>query len=217
MRGTDMEKKNKVNVRILGSDYSFLTNTNDTAKIEDTIHYLEFALNETKKNNPYISNYMALILTCLNLSEEVLEGQKAFFNLQKKETADANPPQKKRSESVPYTATSATSSTMQETPPAEEHTSSSDETQTPPVLSPMEVAANAASAEAQKIEQCQEEIRRVTEELNRANAIIAGYKTRLSEVRTDNEKMKNEYELMEERLLESQIELVKLRKRLIDE
>ncbi len=143
-----MEKKNKVNVRILGSDYSFLTNTNDTAKIEDTIHYLEFALNETKKNNPYISNYMALILTCLNLSEEVLEGQKAFFNLQK-ETADANPPQKKRSESVPYTATSATSSTMQETPPAEEHTSSSDETQPPPVLSPMEVAANAASAEAQ--------------------------------------------------------------------
>lgn len=205
-----MDKKNKVSVKILGSDYSFLTNTSDTAKIEDTIHYLEFTLNETKKKNPYISNYLALILTCLNLSEEVLEGQKAFFNLQKKEPAAAKEPQEQAPEPIPLT--------IDAQPQAEAEVDIAPaKAPEPAALSPLEVSANAASLDAQKIEQCQEEIRRVTEELNRSNAIIAGYKTRLSEVRTDNEKMKNEYELMEERLLESQIELVKLRKRLIDE
>ena len=79
-----MNKKNKVSVKILGSDYSFLTNTNDTIKIEDTVKYLEYILTETKKKNPYISNYVTLILTCMNLSEETLETQKAFLTMQKK-------------------------------------------------------------------------------------------------------------------------------------
>ncbi len=203
-----MEKKNKVSIKILGSDYSFLTNTSDTAKIEDTIHYLEFTLNETKKKNPYISNYLALILTCLNLSEEVLEGQKAFFNLQKKETEEVKKSEEPAPEPDVLTA-------VLQTEPAP--TLSPAQFEPPAAAASVDTSVNTMNPDAQKIEQCQEEIRRVTEELNRSNAIIAGYKTRLSEVRTDNEKMKSEYELMEERLLESQIELVKLRKRLIDE
>jgi len=177
-----MNKKNKVSVKILGSEYSFLTNTNDTAKIEDTVKYLEYILNDTKKRNPFISNYVTLILTCMNLSEEILETQKAFLNLQKKLVTA----------SAPAAAPKKDENTYQQNTKSNEY-------------------------DAKKFEQYSEEIKRLSEELNRANAIIAGYKTRLTEVRTENEKMKHEYELMEERLLESQIELVKLRKKIIQE
>jgi cell division protein ZapA len=183
-----MDKKNKVSVKILGSEYSFLTSTNDTVKIEDTVNYLEYILNDTKKKNPYISNYVALILTCMNLSEEILDTQKAFLNLQKKLA------------STPAAAPSSYQTKKEER-----------------VIDIENMNLTKNQNELKKIEQYQEEIKRVSEELNRSNAIIAGYKTRLTEIRTENEKMKHEYESMEERLLENQIELVKLRKRLIQE
>lgn len=181
-----MNKKNKVSVKILGSDYSFLTNTNDTIKIEDTVKYLEYILTETKKKNPYISNYVTLILTCMNLSEEILETQKAFLTMQKKLVNAPAPP-------------ASIQSSKEE--PANADT----------------VRISRSEADIKKLEQYQEEIKRLSEEVNRANAIIAGYKTRLTEVRSENEKMKHEYELIEEKLLESQIELVKLRKKIIQE
>lgn len=183
-----MDKKNKVSVKILGSDYSFLTSTNDTVKIEDTVNYLEYILNDTKKKNPYISNYVALILTCMNLSEEILDTQKAFLNLQKK------------------LVTAPAAASVQYQPKKEDRVID---------IENMNLTKN--QNDLKKIEQYQDEIKRMSEELNRSNAIIAGYKTRLTEIRTENEKMKHEYESMEERLLESQIELVKLRKKFIQE
>jgi len=179
-----MNKKNKVSVKILGSDYSFLTNTNDTIRIEDTVKYLEYILTDTKKKNPYISNYVTLIITCMNLSEEILDTQKAFLTLQKKLV------------NTPVQNNSVQSNQADQTNIGSVKTSRSD-------------------ADIKKMEQYQDEIKRLSEELNRANAIIAGYKTRLTEVRSENEKMKHEHELIEEKLLESQIELVKLRKKLI--
>jgi cell division protein ZapA (FtsZ GTPase activity inhibitor) len=181
-----MNKKNKVSVKILGADYSFLTNTNDTGKIEDTVKYLEYILAETKKKNPYISNYVTLILASMNLSEEILDTQKAFLNLQKKL---ANAP-----------VSAAPAQIFKE-----------DQTN----IDYVKLSVN--QNDAKRIEQYQEEIKRLSEELNRANAIIAGYKTRLTEVRSESEKRKREYELVEEKLLESQIELVKLRKKIIQE
>ena len=180
-----MNKKNKVSVKILGSDYSFLTNTNDTIKIEDTVKYLEYILNETKKKNPYMINYLTLILACMNLSEEILDTQKAFLNLQKKIANNPVPSSAVQSMEVPE--------------------------------KPENIRIPRNEADIKKLVQYQEEIKRLSEELNRANAIIAGYKTRLTEVRSENEKIKHEHELIEEKLLESQIELVKLRKKIIQE
>lgn len=181
-----MNKKNKVSVKILGSDYSFLTNTNDTIKIEDTVKYLEYILTETKKKNPYVSNYVTLILTCMNLSEEILDTQKAFLSLQNK---------------------------LVNSPAQSLHVQKNIEE--PANNDTFNISRN--EADIKKLEQYQEEIKRLSEELNRANAIVAGYKTRLTEVRSENEKIKHDYELIEEKLLESQIELVKLRKKIIQE
>ncbi len=180
-----MEKRTKVNVKILGTDYSFLTDATDTAQIEETIKHLETVVSETKKNNPYISNYLAMILSCLNLSEERLELEQTIALLEQKleEIKQGIYPEVGLTPAHPAQ-------------PEEE----------------MVVEAE----NFQKIELYENEINRLSEEVNRANAIIAGYKTRLSESRGEYEKMKKEYTQMEERLLESQIEVIKLRKKLIE-
>ena len=64
------EIKNKVKINILGAEYSIIVE-DSPEKVEAVVKYVDELTADIKKNSKGITNIGALVLSCLNMSEEL--------------------------------------------------------------------------------------------------------------------------------------------------
>ena len=69
-----MSEKHQMTVRILDAEYQLLTD-DDPEKVQMVAEFVDKLVRETKYSAPFISNMSAVILTALNISEELYKSK----------------------------------------------------------------------------------------------------------------------------------------------
>ena len=65
------KEKRKVNVKVLGANYTIVSTDKDNERSEKVAKFVDELVSEVKRKNTYINSYTAAVLACLNICEEL--------------------------------------------------------------------------------------------------------------------------------------------------